>query len=152
MPPRTSQPIYRELASIFSAYTTCLASNNAEWESKHREAIEYLCEEFLPSGSGIDCGTKFDFDHSKPDKLVLTFSYYHMNDCGMYNGWTEHTLTIRPSLLYEFVTTISGRDRNQIKDYLYDTYHQALRERVCQDEEGNWFAESRHQHHKEPIL
>lgn len=144
---RTPSPLYRELASLFQAYLTCSTHtgvdhpNGIDWAAKHRESIETLCNEFMPSGAGIDCGTKFDFDASKLDKLVLTFSYHHMNDVGMYDGWTEHTLTIRPSLSFDFVTHISGRDRNQIKDYLYDVYQEALRQKVWQDTDCQWMSE-----------
>lgn len=141
---RTPRPIYRELASLFQAYLNCANNDNVDsltgmpWRMRHRESIDCIVHDFLPSGSGIDCGTKFDFDASNPDKLVLTFSYHHMNDGGMYDGWTEHTAIVRPSLVHEFIVNISGRDRNQIKDYLGDLYHEALRQEVYQDEEGDW--------------
>lgn len=138
---RTPRAIYRELALLFQAYLNCKARNDdnaAEWQSNHHASIVKLCEAFMPSGSGIDCGTKFDFDASEPDKLVLAFSYHHMNDGGMYDGWTEHTLIVRSSLAHEFETRISGRNRNQIKDYLYEVYDNDLRQEVYQDAEGDW--------------
>lgn len=140
---RTPSPVYRELASTFQAYLNCAARNDdtaQEWQRNHHASIVKICEEFLPSGSGIDNGTKFDFENSKPDKLVLTFGYHHMNEGGYYDGWTDHSIAIRPSLAHAFNTMISGRDRNQIKDYLYDVYQEALCALIYQDEEGDWLA------------
>jgi hypothetical protein len=83
----------------------------------------------LPSGSGIDCGTELDRAACKPGKLVFTFSYHHMNEAGMYDGWTEHTLIVTPS--FDGIDLrITGRDRNQVKEYLYDIYHNDLTQEV----------------------
>lgn len=126
------KPLYQAIASLVSARLNCIKSGNVEWKSRHHDAIEQLVE-FLPSGSGIDNGTKIDLDASTPEKLVFTFGFHHMNDAGMYDGWTEHILTVRPSLQFDIATTISGRNRNDIKDYLYETYGYALTQDVWQD-------------------
>jgi len=101
-----------------------LASARA-WRTKHRDWIARLVREHMPSGAGIDTGTKLD-DSSTPDRLVFSFSFHHMNEHGSYDGWTEHTAIVKPSLAFGFDLKITGRDRNQIKDYLHETYHQAL--------------------------
>jgi hypothetical protein len=49
-----------------------------------------------------------------------------MDDVGYYDGWTEHTLTVRPSLAFGIDLKFSGRNRNQIKDYLHEVFHEAL--------------------------
>lgn len=120
--------LYSEISSTFDAMLRCKQTpdTHAGWAAKHRHKIESLTKEYMPSGSGIDCGTKFDFDESKPDKLVFTFSYHHMNDGGMYDGWTEHKLIVTPSLGSGRNLKITGRDRNQVKDYLYDVYSDAV--------------------------
>jgi len=51
-----------------------------------------------------------------------------MNEHGFYDGWTEHRITVKPSLAFGFELTISGRDRNEIKDYLSDVFYLWLRE------------------------
>ena len=84
----------------------------------------------LPSGSGWDCGTKLDYEKSNPDKLVFYGSYHHMNENGMYDGWTEHTIIVTPSLAFGFDVKITGRDRNDIKDYLGEMFQHALSEPV----------------------
>ena len=84
----------------------------------------------LPSGSGIDSGCKIDLDSSTSEKIVITFGFHHMNDGGFYDGWTEHKLTVKPSFLFGIDLKISGRDRNQIKDYLYDLFSFELKKEI----------------------
>jgi hypothetical protein len=97
-----------------------------EWRDRHESTIEQLVADFLPSGAGWDHGTKINFDRSTPEKLVFYGSYHHMNE-GFYSGWTDHTIIVRPSLVSDYVLAISGRNRNDIKDYLYQTFDYALR-------------------------
>lgn len=91
------------------------------YKDVHEEAIEGYCE-LLPSGSGIDSGVKFNWGKSKPEKLIFDFAYHHMND-GQYDGWTEHSVIITPSLPNKFNLKITGRDRDDIKEYLYDVFN-----------------------------
>ncbi len=121
-----TKPLYQQLASLLQARLNCIASNNQEWLGNHNQKILELVKEFMPSGSGIDSGTEMDLDASNPDKLVFTFGYHHMNEGGYYDGWTFHKAIVRPSLMSGFNLTITGKDRNQIKEYLHETYSQAL--------------------------
>lgn len=124
---QTPTPLYREIASLLNAREHCRKRNN-EWFDKHTKTLALLIKKYLPSGEGIDCGTTLD-DSSTPEKLVFTFSYHHMNDAG-YDGWTEHKLTVRPSLVHGIDLHISGCDRNGIKDHLYGVYQGALTQQV----------------------
>ena len=117
--------LYATFASLVQARLNCIASHNDEWREKHSERIADLLDE-MPSGSGIDCGTKIDLDASTADKLVFDVAYHHMNDGGMYDGWTEHMVIVTPSLACGFTLRITGRDRNGIKEYLRDVYSDAL--------------------------
>jgi len=83
-------------------------------------------EENLPSGSGFDCGTKIDRERSTSERIILSTSFHHMNDVGMYDGWTEHEIRIVPSLFLGFEIKVGGRDRNQIKEYIADTFYEAM--------------------------
>src|SRR5258706_15447981 len=123
------QPLYKALASTLQAYHNCIVSNNQEWEEKHAERVKNLVAEHMPSGSGIDAGIYLDFESSKPDKLIFTFSYHHMDD-GYYDGWTSHKLTINPSLAFDFDMRITGENHNNVKDYFYDTFNYALYQEV----------------------
>ena len=124
--------LYSELASLIDARQRCMlpSANESQHEhaSVHEDTILRLVKDFMPSGSGFDSGTKIDLDASHANKLVFTTSYHHMNDGGYYDGWTDHTVTITPSLVNDFDLRISGRNRNDIKDYMYQTFDQALNE------------------------
>ena len=121
------RPLYRELADAIQAKKNCQTAGNTEWLDRWDDTIKLLVNH-LPSGSGIS-GTTLDEDSSHAEKLVFTFSFYHMNDNGYYDGWTEHTLTVTPS--FDGINLrISGRNRNDIKDYLYEMYHYALTQDV----------------------
>ena len=124
------RPLYRELASLVCARQNCAKSGNSEWHDRHTERIEELVRNHMPSGSGIDSGTHLDLDKSSEDRLVFRFGYHHMNDCGIYDGWTEHKAIVIPSLQFGFHLNITGRDRNDIKDYLHDVFSAALSEEV----------------------
>lgn len=119
-------PLYRRLASLLDSADRCDAANNTEWATRHRNTLRALVKQHMPSGSGFDSGTKLDEDASTPDKLVFLTSFHHMNDCGMYDGWTEHKVTVTPSLAFGYDLRVSGRDRNGIKDYIAETFGHAL--------------------------
>lgn len=132
-----TKPLYQILASTLQTRQNCLVSNpmaNA-WK-EHDAAIEQLTADFMPSGSGIDSGTKFNWEESTLNKLVFNTSYHHMNEGGYYDRWTEHKVIVTPSLSAGYDLKITGRDRNQIKDYLAEVYTSALDEEIEQTPEG----------------
>lgn len=122
--------LYRELASLVRARLNCEEAGNKEWFEKHEARIKELVENYMPSGSGFDCGTQLDLDESTPEKLVFYTDFHHMNEAGYYDGWTEHRITVRPSLAFGFTLTISGKNRNEIKDYIHQAFDCALDEEV----------------------
>lgn len=146
---RTPTPLYREIAQLVQARMNCMKSGNTTWRDNHQSTLAQLVEKYMPSGSGIDGGTELDLDLSAGDRLVFHFGYHHMNEGGMYDGWTTHTLIVKPSLTSGVVLKISGKDRNGIKDYLYDTYCHHLRCKVWQDEHGDYHSELYGQHFPE---
>lgn len=121
--------VYQEIASRVDATHRCLKQGNFEWQMKHEDAIENLMKN-APSGSGVDSGTEIDMDKSTGERLVFTFGFHHMNDAGMYDGWTEHTLIVKASLLHGITLKITGPDRNEVKDYLYEVYHEWLTAKI----------------------
>ena len=126
------KPLYQRIAIALQAMENCRRTNNSEWLARHRETIETLVANHMPSGSGIDSGTKFDFDASSPNKLVFLTSFHHMNDGGIYDGWTEHSVIVTPDLAMEFGLKVTGRDRNDIKAYLGEIYNEALSARFVE--------------------
>lgn len=130
----TKKPLYIAVAQALHSYQFCIsaAANPAqkEYATVHRDRLIDLVKENMPSGSGVDCGTKLDLDASTPDKLVFTFSFHHMDQNGMYCDWTDHKAIVTASLAHGFDLRITGRDKNSVKDYLQDTFHFALSEEV----------------------
>lgn len=117
--------IYEALASRIQARTNCQAAGNTEWFDKHEEVITNLAS-FLPSGSGFDSGTKIDLQDSTGEKIVLETSFHHMNENGYYDGWTNHRVYVTPAFVGGFNLRITGRDRNSIKEYIADVFHEVL--------------------------
>jgi len=114
--------IYQDIASKLGAMENCRKSGNDEWLEKHGQAIMDICKNDMPSGSGFDNGTQLNWDKSTPEKLVFETSFHHMNDGGYYDGWTNHTVTVTPSLQFGFNLKVSGPNRNEIKSYIYEMF------------------------------
>jgi hypothetical protein len=124
--------LYSELANAIQARKNCEAhaarhcdGDSTDWKHIYTQNIHAL-EHLLPHGSGIDNGCKVDLDRSHGDRLVIHFGYHHMDSNGMYAGWSEFTAIVTPSFSGIHIR-ITGRNRNNIKDYLYDTFYDGLR-------------------------
>lgn len=133
--------LYSELSSAVQARQNCIASKNDEWLTRHSERIESLVKNYMPSGSGFDHGTTLDLESSHADKLVFRTSFHHMDKYGSYSGWTEHTVTVSPSLSSRFHLRVSGRDKNDIKDMVAEVFHTALSADIQPDMEFAVIAE-----------
>ena len=112
-------------------------AKNCEWHKTVNNDFISICEDaiqvledYLPSGSGIDSGCKIDIEKSGKSKVVINFSFHHMNENGFYDGWTDHKLMCKPVLYGDFEIKITGKNRNYIKEYLYDTFNYCLLETV----------------------
>ena len=90
-----------------------------------------IIEEYLPSGSGFDNETTLNLDKSSDSKLVFETAFHHMNERGFYTKWTDHTVTVRPSFFADgFEVKVSGRNHNDIKDYIAECFDCCLEENV----------------------
>lgn len=118
--------LVRAIATRVQARLNCKERGNQEWFDRHTRAIHVLVGRYLPSGAGFDAGTKIDLQRSTPDRLVFTTSFHHMDQVGGYAGWTDHTISCRPSFVHSVQLTISGRNRNDIKDHIHEAFHSAL--------------------------
>lgn len=139
--------LYQALALLLQRHHT-LTHSDIERPIEQRTAmvdaiegeLERLVKEHLPSGSGVDSGTQLDPDLCKWDKrspypavIVLSTAFHHMHpESGMYDGWTEHQVQLRPDWV-GFHLFVTGRDRRGIKDYLGDLYHTALMAEIDAD-------------------
>jgi hypothetical protein len=110
------------LFSCTNALVTSRKRENHEWIAKWSLRIEGL-KALLPSGSGTDSGT--EIVEVTEMYLKLECSFHHLDEHGSYDGWTEHRIRATPTF-GGLKITISGPDRNEIKDYLHDVYHHAL--------------------------
>lgn len=128
-----TQPLYQRLASLCAAIINCKNSGNKEWEQIHIERACKFVEDNLPYGSGFDNGTQLDFDQSHQNRLVFTTAFHHMDEGGMYDGWSEHEVSISASLTFGIKVVVHGRDRNDIKDYIAECFDHALTERFTAD-------------------
>lgn len=129
----TTYPVYQVMANRLIAWHNCHKSSVMEEFvrilnlQKHEDRLDELVREYLPSGSGFDNGTKLNYDRSTPDKLVFETSFHHMDNHGGYDGWTEHVVVVRPSLAHGFVVDVTGRNRNDVKTYIVETFNHVLR-------------------------
>lgn len=115
------------ISMAFDAYQNCVKNNNQEWQQRHCETIKQICSKVMPHGSGLD-GTEIelDMDASKPNKFVfVNLDFHHMDENGMYDGWSNHTAIVTPTFA-GFNVKITGTNRNDTKDYLAEMIDAAL--------------------------
>lgn len=116
------------LATLVGARLNCLNGDHLkqDWADRHEDRILRLVKDNLPSGAGFDNGTHIDLEKSTPERLVFTTAFHHMDDHGGYIGWSDHTVTVTPSLQFLFNLKVGGRDRRGIKEYIAEEFHAAL--------------------------
>lgn len=110
----------QRISELLQAIRNCEASGNLEWRAKHAQRLVDIVVSG-PSGSGWDCGTRLDAA-STPYKLIFFGSWHHMDESGMYDGWTEHKIIVRPAFIGVDLT-VTGRNRNGIKDYIGELFY-----------------------------
>lgn len=123
------QKNYQVLASAILAREKCIEANNKEWKEKYEETMKRITKT-APSGSGIDSGTSLNIVKSTGEKLYFDFWFHFMNEAGFYDGWENYTLIVKPSLAFDIDLRLIGKNRDNIKEYLYDLYYSWLTEEV----------------------
>jgi hypothetical protein len=101
------------------------SGGSQEWIALRKDYEKKLMD-FAPSGSGFDNGTKLVRDECTHCKLVFTTSFHHMDEHGFYTFWTEHTVTVKASFVFDFDIYVSGKNVNEIKDYIADVFNSWL--------------------------
>jgi hypothetical protein len=119
-------PLYSAIAALLATIERCKSSGSREWADHHQDSLDALLKEHLPSGSGIDNGTQLVTAVCKANRLVFQCDFHHMNEHGYYDGWTHHRVIVSPSLELGAVLKVLGRNRNGIKEYLHDVFHQVM--------------------------
>lgn len=127
--------VYAEIAVLLSAIRSCEASGKSDWKARHKARVRRIIENHLPHGSGFDNGVKIDLDASTSEKLVFLTSFHHMNDHGMYIGWTEHKVIVTPSLAFGYAIKVTGPNKRDIRSYISEMFGYGLSEHVgvCDD-------------------
>lgn len=112
-----------------------LIAKNCDWHKTVNDDFKEVCEDRiyeleqkLPHGAGLNSGCKIDVQNSSSDKVIIHFKYHHMNENGFYCGWTQHSMVVKPKLWNDFDLKISGKNKNLIKEYLYDLFNDTLKE------------------------
>ena len=122
-------PLYVAIARRLQQRANLLNREDASSDGFLQEcdaALESMARDGLPSGSGFDNGTSIDLQRSNPCRVVLETSFHHMDENGFYDGWTDHDVVIRPSLVHGFDLRVTGRDRNDVKGYIGEAFDDAL--------------------------
>lgn len=109
------------IAGLIGALADCARLDRRDWAARHRASLQWIGDNLLPSGSGIDRGTTINVERSNADRLVLDVPFHHMDGSGFYCGWTDYQIIVRPDWSGIRIA-VKGRDRDGIKDYLAETY------------------------------
>lgn len=115
-------------------------AKNCEWDKVAKKGDhQKICANnirrainMLPSGCGFDNGTRIDITLSGVDRVILETSFHHMNENGYYTVWTHHTIAIKPQFFYDFDIYVSGKNTNDIKDYIIDVFRDCLSEEISE--------------------
>ena len=139
-----THPLYQTIAGLVDARIRCERNATAgsprvmdgetdvtrehwlDMAGQHRARIDRLVSNHLPSGSGWDSGTTLDHGMSNANRLVFHGSFHHMDDNGSYDGWTDHSIIVTASLTSGIDLRVTGRNRNDIKEYLAEMFQYAL--------------------------
>lgn len=99
------------------------------------KAMQEFVLNTAPNGNGFNSGTTLE--RAGDNKIILSTSFHHMNEMSEYDGWTEHKITITPSLSARYHLKISGSNKNRIKDYISDIFHEYLSQDINEIKEYN---------------
>lgn len=123
--------LYAALAHLVATVKHYEEVGNTERLAMHRETIDKLVYDHLPSGPGFNAGVKLLLDDSTEERLVFSADWHHMDEHGPYCGWSSHTVIVTPSLVYGFKLKVTGTDRRHIKAHILDTFEHALNRRIA---------------------
>lgn len=142
--------LIEEIASWVYARLNCIKHDNDEWRRIHEERLRHLARNHLPHGSGFDSGVCIDLDNSTKEKIVLDFSFHHMNHDGYYIGWLDYSVTVVPSFIggYDFqiecmsedddIMCVDPPDPEGDIEYFEDVFSVALGETITDKDRDNY--------------
>ncbi len=127
-----------EFVSCTVALEQSTVNGNREWVERWKARLNKLVDH-IPSGGGIDKGPRRLEDIIvMSDAIRFDVGFHHMSDNSYYDCWTEHTVTIRPA--FDGISVrISGRNRRDIKAYLFEVMEYAFTRRIAwSDSDQRW--------------
>jgi hypothetical protein len=116
--------VYQRIAQTLQAMETCRGPDKERWRGKHERCLRKLVRDHMPRNSGFDDGTRL-FEKSTHNKLIFVTAFHHLDD-----SWTNHVITVTPSLTCNFDLRISGKDHNEIKYHILEEFDYALRQDI----------------------
>lgn len=133
--------LYQKIASLVIARKNCLNKpheDSSDWWLKHENAINLICTNQLPSGSGFNWGTQLVFERSNANRLLFQSKYQCMDEYGYYDGVIYFFIDVKPSLAFGFDIIIRCADKESyklystyaLKEYFHDTFYNALETEV----------------------
>ncbi len=123
--------IASRIASLLLAIKNCERPGllNPAAQDMQERALKRIMEE-APSGSGFDHGTSLNREKCNDNQIVFVTGFHHIDENGFYDGWTWHDVYVRANLVFGLKITITGGNRNHIKDYVHEVFHSWLSKKV----------------------
>lgn len=118
------EPLYKHIAMEVQAYRNCMDAGNTAMADRHVDGVYELIKRYMPSGSGINAGTEFDW-RSTGSKLIFFFEYHHIKS-ERYTSVDIYHLFVTPSLINGIDLRLTGCKDSDLADYLYQTFRTAL--------------------------
>ena len=91
--------------------------------------LKHVVDNYLPHGSGFDADLKVELVPAVR-AFTISFDYHHMDDMGGYTHWSEGVITVTPCFNGLDLDLVTSEDDESFKDYVLDTFHQALSEEL----------------------
>jgi hypothetical protein len=110
------------ISELKQQIANCIDSGNITWQYRAEGELNELLKQ-APSGSGFDSGTVLE--SATDSELIFNTAFHHMNDNGMYIGWTHHRVVAK-AVFGGFSLRITGKDQRQIKEYIGEVFYHWL--------------------------
>ena len=88
--------------------------------------LEKIAKEYLPRGSGFDCGCKIIEEKRYQNRIIIKAEFHAMNENGYYVGWYTYKIIVKPTFQNGLNFVIKGRDYNGLREYVGDCVYEAL--------------------------
>lgn len=113
--------LYQKIARVVSLENTAL-------KAKELASLN----ELLPKGNGIEAGCAILLKSTR-NKIVIDTAYNHPNGSYVATRWTNHQVVVTPAFEGEINIRITGKNENDIKDFLFDVFREALMKEYALD-------------------